>query len=278
MKLSARSSVVSQMLDYVPSALPRSTTLVRGPGRAPGRPYVLRYVAFVTSESRDPQLAREYAERRVPIAALWSKALLLGIALVVSGIVAGQGATTDTHHGAYALIGSALALVGVALIARADFAPVGPDPTSLAASIVRIRNSQLISGQITETTARQEAEVAHALWMLAQRDPWIVQLRNAGDLAMLVGSLVALVTVACVAVLLRPSAASGSIATAAIGFLGTLAGASTGLRRGNDGRKEAIEGQRRHADVARVFAAYVPRDDAAVAAARARRLIGEAGT
>lgn len=267
-------SVVSQMLNYVPTALPRSTTLVRGPGRAPGRPYILRYVAAGTKESEDPQLAREYVEQQVPIAASWSKALLLGIALVVSGIVAGQGVTTDTHHAAYALIGSALALVGVALIASAGFAPVGPDQTSLAASIVRIRNSQLLSGQITESTARQETDIARALWMLAQGDPWVVQLRNAGDLAMLGGSLVALVAVVCVALPLRPSAASGSIAAAAIGVLGLLAGACTGLRRGHDGRKEAIEGQRRHADVAQVFAAYVPPDRAVTAI----RLIGEAVT
>jgi hypothetical protein len=270
-----RSSAAIQMLAYVPSALPSSVTLSRGPGRRPTSPYVLRRVVVTPSEAGEAGRTPEFVEKTVEITARWNRFWLIGVGLFVSALAAGEGMTDETHRGEFAAVGTVLSLVGIAFIAITRFEPVGPDRTALARAITRICASRPVDGQVPDDAIRREAEVSDVLWALARDIPWLARLPDESDLVALLGSLAALAMVVGVTASLGSDTADRWIATAAIGLLASLAGAYAGAVRGAAGMRAAIEAQRRHATMAHVCAQYATTSgDMAALLARANAVIG----
>ena len=107
----------------------------------------------------------------------------------------------------------------------------------------------------TETTSRTE------------------QLRVIGGLLALTAGLIALIVVVVVSLLVKTDTTGGSIATAAIGVIGSTVGAYFGVKVGSDGTKAAVEAQQKEAAKAQVFALHTPPDQANVAFDQAERLV-----
>jgi hypothetical protein len=99
------------------------------------------------------------------------------------------------------------------------------------------------------------------------------RLKVIGGLLALSGGLVALVVVVIVALIVKPDTTGGSIATAAIGVIGSTVGAYFGVKIGSDGTQKAIDAQQQEATKAQVFALHTAPEAAADAMANAQALI-----
>jgi len=91
----------------------------------------------------------------------------------------------------------------------------------------------------------------------------IDRLRLIGGLIALGIGLLALIIVVVVALAVKPDTTGGSIATAAIGVIGSIVGAYFGVKVGSDGTQKAIQAQQDEATKAQVFALHASPDDAA---------------
>jgi uncharacterized protein YacL len=98
----------------------------------------------------------------------------------------------------------------------------------------------------------------------AGKDPTgkIEQLKIVGGLVALASGLVALVLVVMVALLVKPDTTGGSIATSAIGVIGSVVGAYFGMKIGSDGTQSAIKAQQQEAAKAHVSALHTPPEKA----------------
>jgi hypothetical protein len=103
----------------------------------------------------------------------------------------------------------------------------------------------------------------------------IDRLKLIGGLVALSAGLAALIIVVIVALALKPTTSGGSIATAAIGVIGSIVGAYFGVKIGSDGTQQAVDGQRQEAAKAQAFALHVHPQEAEPALAEAQRLLGE---
>jgi hypothetical protein len=101
----------------------------------------------------------------------------------------------------------------------------------------------------------------------------IDRLKIIGGLVALGAGLLALIAVVIVALIVKPDTTGGSIATAAIGVIGSIVGAYFGVKIGTDGTQKAIEAQQQEATKAQVFALHTPPQDASSAIAHAQELI-----
>jgi hypothetical protein len=91
------------------------------------------------------------------------------------------------------------------------------------------------------------------------------QLKVIGGLVALGSGLAALVIVVIVAFIAKPDTTAGSIATSAIGVIGSIVGAYFGVKIGSDGTAKAVEGQKEEATKAQVFALHTPPERAEAA-------------
>ena len=88
------------------------------------------------------------------------------------------------------------------------------------------------------------------------------QLKVIGGLIALGSGLAALVVVVVVAFITKPDTTAGSVATSAIGVIGSIVGAYFGVKIGSDGAAKAVEGQREEATKAQVFALHTAPESA----------------
>jgi len=103
----------------------------------------------------------------------------------------------------------------------------------------------------------------------------IEQLKIIGGLVALGSGLVALVAVVIAAFIAKPDTTAGSIATSAIGVIGSIVGAYFGVKIGSDGTAKAVEGQKEEATKAQVFALHTPPEQAEAAMRDIHGLIGD---
>jgi hypothetical protein len=103
---------------------------------------------------------------------------------------------------------------------------------------------------------------------------WSEKLKVVGGLVALLVALGVVLTVALVAISLLSGDGQSivSIATAAFGVIGSLAGAYYGVKVGSDGTQNAIEALQKQAAHAQALAAYVPPDQSRAALSDAQRL------
>jgi len=101
----------------------------------------------------------------------------------------------------------------------------------------------------------------------------IEQLKIIGGLVALGVGLLALIIVVVVALLVKPDTTGGSIATAAIGVIGSIVGAYFGVKIGSDGTQSAVSAQQDEATKAQVFALHTPPEQAGAALAEIERLL-----
>ena len=90
----------------------------------------------------------------------------------------------------------------------------------------------------------------------------IEQLKIIGGLVALGTGLAALVLVVIVALLVKPDTTGGSVATSAIGVIGSIVGAYFGVKIGSDGTHDAIKAQQEEATAAHVSALHTPSEKA----------------
>lgn len=101
----------------------------------------------------------------------------------------------------------------------------------------------------------------------------IDRLKIIGGLVALGAGLLALIIVVIVALIVKPDTTGGSIATAAIGVIGSIVGAYFGVKIGTDGTQKAIDAQQQEATKAQVFALHTSPQDAPMAIEHAEALI-----
>lgn len=101
----------------------------------------------------------------------------------------------------------------------------------------------------------------------------IDRLKLIGGLVALTAGLLALIVVVVVSLIVKPDTTGGSIATSAIGVIGSIVGAYFGVKIGTDGTQKAIQAQQQEATKAQVFALHVAPGDAATALAHVQTLI-----
>lgn len=107
----------------------------------------------------------------------------------------------------------------------------------------------------------------------SSRSGRVDRLKVIGGLVALGSGLLALVIVVIVALSVKPDTTGGSIATSAIGVIGSIVGAYFGVKIGTDGTQKAIQAQQQEATKAQVFALHVAPGDASTALAHAQTLI-----
>jgi hypothetical protein len=90
----------------------------------------------------------------------------------------------------------------------------------------------------------------------------IEQLRIIGGLIALSAGLLSLIVVVIVALIVKPDTTGGSIATGAIGVIGSIVGAYFGVKIGTDGTKAAVSAQQDEATKAQVYALHTPSEKA----------------
>ncbi len=90
----------------------------------------------------------------------------------------------------------------------------------------------------------------------------IARLKIIGGLVALGAGLLTLVIVVIVALIVKPDTTGGSIATSAIGVVGSIVGAYFGIKIGSDGTAAAIAGQQKEAVKAQVLALHTPPEKA----------------
>jgi hypothetical protein len=88
------------------------------------------------------------------------------------------------------------------------------------------------------------------------------RLKIIGGLVALGSGLLAIVLVVIVALIVEPDTAGGSIATSAIGVVGSIVGAYFGIKIGTDGTNTAITAQQKEATKAQVLALHTPPEKA----------------
>jgi uncharacterized membrane protein YeaQ/YmgE (transglycosylase-associated protein family) len=101
----------------------------------------------------------------------------------------------------------------------------------------------------------------------------IEQLRIIGGLIALSAGLASLLVVVIVALIVKPDTTGGSIATAAIGVIGSIVGAYFGVKIGTDGTKAAVSAQQDEATKAQVYALHTPSEKAGQVTADIERLL-----
>jgi disulfide bond formation protein DsbB len=102
-------------------------------------------------------------------------------------------------------------------------------------------------------------------------------LKVIGGLVALTVGLFALIVVVVVALALKPATTGTSIATSAIGVIGSIVGAYFGVKIGSDGTQKAVEAQQQEATKAQIFALHTPPQDAPLAVAHAKELLDSQG-
>jgi uncharacterized membrane protein YeaQ/YmgE (transglycosylase-associated protein family) len=102
----------------------------------------------------------------------------------------------------------------------------------------------------------------------------IDRLKIIGGLVALGAGLVALLLVVVVSLLVKPDTTGGSIATSAIGVIGSIVGAYFGVKIGSDGTQGAIKAQKQEAINAQVYALNTPPEAAERALAQIAALAG----
>lgn len=107
---------------------------------------------------------------------------------------------------------------------------------------------------------------------------WSDKIKAIGGLVAVVAGVVAVLTIAIVAMSLDTSSAA-TIASATAGVIATIVGAFFGVKVGTDQSKAANEGQKAEAAKAQVYAAHLPADQAptvlALAEEAAKSVLGK---
>lgn len=106
-------------------------------------------------------------------------------------------------------------------------------------------------------------------------------LKIIGGLLALAAGLIALIIVVVIALIVKPDTTGGSIATSAIGVVGSIVGAYFGVKIGTDGTKDAIkanegiaEAHQEEAIKAQVYALHTPSEKAAEVVEHIKALSG----
>jgi hypothetical protein len=102
----------------------------------------------------------------------------------------------------------------------------------------------------------------------------IERLKIIGGLVALSAGLITLVVIVIVALLVKPDTTGGSIATSAIGVIGSIVGAYFGVKIGSDGTRSAVDAQKQEAIKAQVFALNTPPGAADTALQQIERMLG----
>jgi hypothetical protein len=164
----AGTALVTEMLRYVPAAVPGAVSLKRAPGpRWSG--YTLRYLKTreTLAMGEDPP-GVETVE--LPIAAAWSVDFVVGIVLILLGMVVAVLLPPATHERVLALVAVIFVVIGLAELWRSRLTPVEPDRLSLANAVMRARLAALSdtadSGGIAQRVA-QEREISDLLIRMA---------------------------------------------------------------------------------------------------------------
>jgi hypothetical protein len=90
---------------------------------------------------------------------------------------------------------------------------------------------------------------------------WSEAVKTIGGLVAVVAGVVAVLTIAIVA-MLKDTSTAATIASATAGVIATIVGAYFGVKVGTDQSKTANEGQKAEAAKAQVYAAHLPPDQA----------------
>jgi disulfide bond formation protein DsbB len=104
--------------------------------------------------------------------------------------------------------------------------------------------------------------VANATDGSANASSRLEQLKIVGGLAALGFGLVALVVIVLVALLVKPDTTGGSIASGAVGVVGSIVGAYFGVKIGSDGTQAAIKAREQEGVRAHVSALHLPSEKA----------------
>ena len=99
------------------------------------------------------------------------------------------------------------------------------------------------------------------------------RLKVIGGLLAVCAGLFALIAVVVVTLIVKPDSTGASVATSAVGVIGSIVGAYLGVKVGSDGTQKAIDAQQQEATKAQVFALHADPNDADKAIAHAKDLI-----
>jgi hypothetical protein len=102
----------------------------------------------------------------------------------------------------------------------------------------------------------------------------IDRLKVIGGLVALSAGLFTLIVIVIVALAVKPDTTGGSIATSAIGVIGSIVGAYFGVKIGSDGTQAAVTAQKQEATKAQVFALHTPPESAGAALQQIEQMIG----
>jgi hypothetical protein len=102
----------------------------------------------------------------------------------------------------------------------------------------------------------------------------IDRLKIIGGLVALGAGLFTLIVIVIVALAVNPDTTGGSIATSAIGVIGSIVGAYFGVKVGSDGTQSAMNSQKQEAAKAQVFALHTPPESAGAALQQIEQMLG----
>lgn len=85
--------------------------------------------------------------------------------------------------------------------------------------------------------------------------------------------MLALIVVVVVALIVKPDSTGASVATSAVGVIGSIVGAYLGVKIGSDGTQKAVEAAQQESTKAQVFALHAAPGEAEQAIEHARSLI-----
>jgi hypothetical protein len=111
----------------------------------------------------------------------------------------------------------------------------------------------------------------------AAESTWSEKVKTIGGLVAVVAGVLAVLTIAIVA-MLKDTSTAATIASATAGVIATIVGAYFGVKVGTDQSKTANEGQKAEAAKAQVYAAHLPPEQApgvlALAEEAAQNILG----
>jgi hypothetical protein len=103
------------------------------------------------------------------------------------------------------------------------------------------------------------------------------QLKIVGGLVALGSGLIALVVVVIIALAVKPDTTGASIATSAVGVIGSIVGAYFGVKIGSDGTQAAIKAQQQEAAKSHIAALHTPPEKAAEVVAQTVQMLEAQG-
>jgi hypothetical protein len=99
------------------------------------------------------------------------------------------------------------------------------------------------------------------------------RLKVIGGLLAVCAGLFALIVVVVVALIIKPDSTGASVATSAVGVIGSIVGAYLGVKIGSDGTQKAVDAAQQESTKAQVFALHADPADAERAIEHAKTLI-----